>query len=129
MREFLNQLKWQFLIFYKNNILFMIGGVTAFYLVVIYALKSFGDIEKFLMLVIFNEPVLVGFIFIGIAIILEKDQGVFSALFVTPINLHAYLIAKIFVLSSVSLICAFGVMLMAYGKAFNPFHFGAGAFF
>ena len=129
MKEFLKQIKWQFLIFYKNNLVFMIAGVTAFYLLVVYLLKGVGDVEKFTTLVIFNEPVMVGFIFMGVAIILEKDQGVFSALFVTPINLHNYLISKIFVLSSVSLICAFGVILMAKGIAFNPIHFGVGAFF
>ncbi|NNF00555.1 MAG: hypothetical protein HKN25_16170 [Pyrinomonadaceae bacterium] len=128
MKELFNQLKWQFLIFYKNNIIPMILGITFFYILVIYLLKDVGNIEKFITLLIFNEPTMVGFIFIGLAIILEKDQGVFSALFVAPINHHIYLVAKIVTLSAVSLICALGMVLMAKGTDFNVLHFTVGAF-
>ncbi len=106
----------------------MILGVTAFYVLAIFLLKDLGNIEKFITLLIFNEPTMVGFLFIGLAIILEKDQEVFSALFVTPINHHYYLISKIIVLSSISLICAFGMVLTAKGMSFNIVHFAIGAF-
>ena len=106
----------------------MILGVTAFYVLVIFLLKDLGNIEKFITLLIFNEPTMVGFLFIGLAIILEKDQEVFSALFVTPINHHYYLISKVFVLSGISMICAFGMVLTAKGMSFNIAHFAIGAF-
>ncbi len=128
MNELRKQIKWQFLIFQKNNLISMIVGITAFYMVVIYFLKDLGNIEKFITLLIFNEPTMVGFIFIGLAIILEKDQEVLSALFITPINHHFYLISRIITLSSISLICAFGMVLMAKGTSFNPIHFSIGAF-
>ncbi len=128
MIELFKQIKWQFLIFRRNNLITMIVGITAFYMFVIYFLKDLGNIEKFTTLLIFNEPTMVGFIFIGLAIILEKDQEVLSALFITPINHHFYLVSRVFVLSSISLICALGMVLMAKGTSFNLLHFTVGAF-
>lgn len=128
MIELFKQIKWQFLIFQRNNLILMIVGVSAFYMVVIYFLKDLGNIEKFLTLLIFNEPTMVGFIFIGLAIILEKDQEVLSALFITPINHHFYLISRILTLSGISMICALGMVLMAKGTSFNPIHFSIGVF-
>jgi fluoroquinolone transport system permease protein len=98
-------------------------------MVVIYFLKDLGNIDKFITLLLFNEPTMVGFVFIGFAIILEKDQEVLSALFITPINHHFYLISRILTLSLISLICAFGMILMAKWTSFNPIHFSIGAFF
>lgn len=128
MSELFKQIKWQFLIFQKNNLITMIAGITAFYVFVIFLLKDVGNIEKFTTLLIFNEPSMVGFIFIGLAIILEKDQGVFNALFITPINHHFYLISRILTLSFISLICALGMVLTAKGTSFNLLHFSIGVF-
>lgn len=107
----------------------MIIGITAGYLAVIYFLNSIGNTEKFLTLLIVNDPATIGFMFVGISIILEKDQDVFSALSVTPINHHIFLIARVFVLSAVSMICVLGMVLMAKGISFNPLHFSIGTFY
>lgn len=128
MNELFRQIKWQFLIFQKNNLITMIAGITAFYVFVIYLLKDVGNVEKFTTLLIFNEPSMVGFVFIGLAVILEKDQGVFNALFITPMNHHFYLISRILTLSLISLICALGMVLTAKGTSFNLLHFSVGAF-
>lgn len=128
MSELFKQIKWQFLIFQRNNLITMIVGITAFYMFVIYFLKDLGNIEKFTTLLIFNEPTMIGFIFIGLAIILEKDQEVLSALFITPVNHHFYLISRILTLSLISMICALGMVLMAKGTSFNLIHFLIGAF-
>lgn len=128
MTELFKQIKWQFQIFQKNNLITMIAGITAFYGFAIYLLKDLGNIEKFTTLLILNEPTMVGFIFIGLAIILEKDQQVLSALFITPINHHFYLISRIITLSGISLFCALGLVLTAKGTWFNPLHFAIGAF-
>ena len=126
--ELLKQIKWQFLIFQRNNLITMIVGITVFYMLVIYFLKDLGNIEKFTTLLIFNEPTMIGFVFIGLAIILEKDQEVLSALFITPINYHYYLISRILTLSSISMICALGMVLMSKGTSFNLIHFSVGVF-
>ena len=86
MIKLFKQIKWQFLIFQRNNLISMIVGITAFYVLIIYLIKDFANVEKFITLLIYNDPAIVGFIFIGISIILEKDQEVLPALFVTPLN-------------------------------------------
>ena len=67
MIQILKQIKWQFLIFQKNNLITMIIGITVFYVLLIYAIKDFANVEKFITLLIYNDPAIVGFIFIGMS--------------------------------------------------------------
>jgi len=128
MSQLLTQIKWQFLIFWKNNLITMIAAMTTVYVVLIYFLKGFGNIEKFVTLLIYNDPAVIGFIFIGISIILEKDQEVLPALFVTPLNPHFYLISRIITLSTLGFCGALAIILTAKGTSFNLIHFSFGAF-
>ncbi len=92
------------------------------------SIKDFQNVEKFITLLIYNDPALVGFIFIGISIILEKDQEVLPALFVTPLNQHIYLISRIITLSLIGFFGALAMVLTAKGTSFNFLHFSIGAF-
>ncbi len=65
MTQLFKQIKWQFLIFQKNNLITMIAGITAFYGLIIYLIKDFANVETFITLLIYNDPALVGFIFLG----------------------------------------------------------------
>lgn len=128
MSEFFRQIKWQFLIFQRNNLISMIGGISVFYVAIIYLVKDFAGVEKFITLLIYNDPALVGFIFIGISIILEKDQEVLPALFITPFSHHIYLLSRIVTLSLIGFFGALVMVLTAKGAAFNFVHFSIGAF-
>ena len=127
MIELLKQIKWQLLIFQRNNLLNMIVAITAVYVLVIYFLRDFGNLEKFITLLIYNDPAIVGFVFIGISIILEKDQEVLPALFVTPLNHHIYLISRIITLSTIAYFSAVMMVMTARGISFNFIHFSIGA--
>ena len=128
MIQFFRQIKWQFLIFQRNNLLTMIVGLIAVYVLLIYFLRPFGNLEKFTTLLIYNDPALIGFIFIGISIILEKDQEVLPALFVTPLDHHVYLVSRIIPLSALGLLGALAMVFTAKGMSFNILHFSVGAF-
>jgi len=128
MSELFKQIKWQFLIFQRNNLVAMIVGITAFYILIIYFLKDFAGVEKFITLLIYNDPAVVGFIFIGISVILEKDQEVLQALFVTPLSHHIYLISRIITLSLIGFFGALTMVLTAKGISFNFLHFSVGVF-
>ena len=127
MIELLKQIKWQLLIFQRNNLLNMIVAITAVYVLVSYFLRDFGNLEKFITLLIYNDPAIVGFVFIGISIILEKDQEVLPALFVTPLNHHIYLISRIITLSTIAYFSAVMMVMTARGISFNFIHFSIGA--
>lgn len=128
MNQLFRQIKWQFLIFQRNNLVTMIVGITAFYVLLVYLIKDFPGVEKFVTLLIYNDPAIVGFIFIGVSIILEKDQEVLPALFVTPNKLHFYLAARILTLSTFGFVGSLAIVLAAKGLSFNPLLFFAGAF-
>ncbi len=128
MNKLLKQITWQFRLFQRNNLLTMIGVMTGIYVGLIYFLKDFAGIEKFVTLLIYNDPAVIGFIFIGISIILEKDQEVLPALFVTPLNPHLFLISRILTLSTFGFLGALAMVLAAKGFSFNLLHFSVGAF-
>ena len=106
----------------------MIAGMTGVYVLLIYFLKDVGNLEKLITLLIYNDPAVIGFIFIGISIILEKDQEVLPALFVTPLKPHTYLISRIITLSTLGFLGALAMVLAAKGTSFNLLHFSVGAF-
>ncbi len=128
MIELFRQIKWQFLIFQRNNLITMIVGITVFYVLIMYLIRDSAGVEKFITLLIYNDPAIVGFIFIGISMILEKDQEVLPALFVTPLNHHIYLISRIITLSAIGFFGALAMVLTAKGISFNVLHFSVGAF-
>lgn len=128
MSDLLTQIKWQLFIFRRNNLMTMIAVITAVNVLVIYFLSGLGNVEKFTTLLIYNDPAIVGFIFTGIAIILEKDQELLPALFVTPLRQHVYLISRVIALSSISTLAALAMVLAARGASFNVVHFSVGAF-
>ena len=124
----ITQIKWQFLIFARNNLLTMIVGITALYVILIYLLKDVGNTERFVTLLIYNDPALVGFVFLGISVILEKDQGLLPALFVTPIDPLVFINAKVITLSAIGCAMALAMVFTAKGIDFNVIHFSVGAF-
>lgn len=124
----ITQIKWQFVIFARNNLLTMIAGITVVYVIIIYLLKDAGNTDRFITLLIYNDPALVGFVFLGISVILEKDQGILPALFVTPLDPLVFLNAKIISLSTVGYAAALAMVFTAKGMSFNFIHFSVGAF-
>jgi fluoroquinolone transport system permease protein len=126
MIALLNQIKWQFLIFQKSNLVTMIVVITSFYVLVIYLIRDFANVEKFVTLLIYNDPAVIGFVFIGVSIILEKDQQVLPALFVTPLNVHLYLVSRIIALSTIVFCGALTMILAAKGSSFNLALFSVG---
>ncbi len=128
MIELVKQIKWQFLIFQRNNLVAMLLGITVFYVLLIFFIRDFANADKFITLLIYNDPAVIGFVFIGMSIILEKDQDVLSALFVTPLDHHVYLLSRIVTLSAFGLFGALAMVIAAKGTAFNVVHFSIGAF-
>jgi fluoroquinolone transport system permease protein len=128
MRQLLQQMKWQFMILHKNNLIVISVVVTVMYALVFIAIKDLGNMDKVLTLLIYNDPAVIGLFFVGLSIIMEKNQQVLSALFVTPINHHVYLISRILSLSILGWACALGMGISILGTSFYIGHFSAGVF-
>jgi fluoroquinolone transport system permease protein len=128
MKALLQQMKWQFRLLARNNIISLSIAVTIIYALIFFALKGLEHMDKVLTLLILNDPAITGMFFMGLSVIMEKNQQVLSALFVTPINHHIYLISRILTLSIIGWACALGMALAAIGPTFYFLHFSAGTF-
>ncbi|MEM1138160.1 MAG: hypothetical protein AAGI07_20195 [Bacteroidota bacterium] len=126
MKSLANQLKWQFILLTKNNIIGITIAVTIIYGLVFFAIKDLGNADKLLTLIIYNDTAIIGLFFIGISVIMEKNQQILPALFVTPINLHHYLLSRIISLSILGWLCTLTMAFVAMGNNFHIFHFSAG---
>ena len=126
MKELTHLLKYDFLLINKNKIVVISFIVTAIYVGVFKALAALGSIEKFLVLVIFNDPALLGFLFVGVMVLFEKNENTLQALAVTPIRISNYILSKSITLTAVSLVCCFAMVISGYGLAFNFIHFTFG---
>lgn len=128
MIDFLNQLKWQTFLLYKNKVITISLMVTGFYAVVFYLFRDFDAIDKLLVTLLLNDPAIIGFLFIGLAIIIEKKSQVLAAISVSPINRHIYVASKVLSLSLLGSLCTFGLAYSAVGLNFNFFDMLFGSF-
>ncbi len=126
MKQLAHLLKFDFLLIHKNKIIAISLIVTAIYVGVFKALTSLGNMEKFLVLVIFNDPALLGFLFVGVMVLFEKNENTLQALSVTPIKITNYILSKSISLTLISLICCYAMVIASYGTGFNFIHFTAG---
>lgn len=119
MIDFLNQLKWQAILLHKNKVIIISLVVTGFYALVFYLFRGFAFIDKLLVSLLLNDPAIIGFLFIGLAIIIEKKSQVLSAISVSPINRHLYVATKVLSLSLLGSFCTLGLAYAAVGLNFN----------
>ncbi|MCU0397747.1 MAG: hypothetical protein MUC73_06555, partial [Cyclobacteriaceae bacterium] len=94
MNQLLHLLKFDFILLNKNKIITISILVTAIYVGVFKGLSYLGNMEKLLILVIFNDPALLGFLFVGVLVLFEKNENTLDALAVTPIKISNYILSK-----------------------------------
>jgi fluoroquinolone transport system permease protein len=128
MRSLLNQIKWQFVILHKNKLIIISFVVTALYGMIFFLIKDMPNVEPFLTLLIYNDPAIIGLFFLGLSIIMENNDNLLPALFVTPVNHHVYLISRVLTLSFIGLACAAGMALTILGPQINWLEFSIGVF-
>jgi len=103
---------------YRNGFYLAYVFVTVFYALFLRALPQ--DIRQlFLPVFIFNDPALAGLFFVGGMVLLEKGDGVFSALSVTPVSTRVYLLSKVLTLTALSVASSLAVAAAAGGLALN----------
>lgn len=78
------------------------------------------------VLLAFSDPAALGLILAGGMVLLERDQGVHDALFVTPIRLRTYLLSKTVSLSVLSLAAGWVIHLSAGSLPGSPAAYSAG---
>jgi len=128
MSILLQQMKWQFQLLYRNNLIFISVAVTAMYAGLFYLLRGLPNSEWILTLLIYNDPAIIGLFFLGLTVLMEKNQEILSALVVSPMNFHTYLLSRIIPLSIIGWGCALGMGIAIFRLDFDLLNFSIGVF-
>ncbi|MFK7920670.1 MAG: hypothetical protein AB8H47_01875 [Bacteroidia bacterium] len=123
MKQFIHLLKHDFVLINRNKIIAISLAVTAIYVGIFKGLSSFGDVQQALVLIIFNDPALLGFLFVGVMVLFEKNENTLQALAVTPMKLSHYLLSKTLALTLISVGCCLLMAWAAVGWDFNILQF------
>ncbi|MBA3682060.1 MAG: hypothetical protein H0W73_13005 [Bacteroidetes bacterium] len=123
MNQFVHLLKHDFILLQRNKIIGISALITVVYMAVFKGLSHFGSSEKILVLVIFNDPALLGFLFVGVMVLFEKNENTLQVLSITPMKESNYLLSKATALSIISLVCCFAMAIAGVGGNFNFTHY------
>ncbi|MFT5886053.1 MAG: fluoroquinolone transport system permease protein [Arcticibacterium sp.] len=128
MKIFLTQLKWQFVLLQKNNIISISFAVTVIYGLVLYFFKDLGNLDKILITIVLMDPSVIGFFFIALTFYTEVKQDILPAIFISPLNTHVLLTSRILSLSLVGTLCSLGLAFSSVGFDFHVFEYTIGSF-
>lgn len=129
MNMLYNLMKNDLLLFHRNRIIVISAIVTLIYMAIFRLLEDGMYKEKLLILIIFNDPALLGFLFIGVMVLFEKDESTLAALSVTPVNASRYVLSKSISLTIISSICSLIMAISSKGLDFKIHHFIVATFF
>ena len=73
-----------------------------------------------LVLVVFNDPLVLGLYFVAALVLFEKGDGVLDALVTSPLSARAYLASKVASLSFLSVLASVVLAVASVGTAFDP---------
>ena len=104
---------------FRHGFYYVYALLSALYIIILRSLPE--DLSDFLLpLIVFTDPAVVGFFFIGGIIFLEKEENTLESLFVTPINLWDYLISKAISLTTLAVVTSFIITIAVKGASFQP---------
>jgi fluoroquinolone transport system permease protein len=109
---------WDLRLQVKYHIVTVAAAVTVLYTVLFKSLPL-PNLDKVLILLIFSDPSMLGFLFIGVLILFEKGANTLPALVVTPLRAWQYLWAKTLSLTCIALACSFGMAVVGHGWSFG----------
>lgn len=111
-------IKADFLFQLKHGFYYIYIILAVFYIV----LLSFFDeniVKILLPILIYSDPAALGLFFIGGMVLLEKEQGILSLLYITPLTTSEYIISKLFSLGVISILSATAISFVAYSGSTN----------
>ncbi len=72
------------------------------------------------VLMVFSDPGVMGFFFVGGILLLERGQGILNNLFITPLKPREFFLSKCLSLAVLALSTSLAILLFTFGFAFNP---------
>lgn len=123
MNSLIFRTRWETTLLHRNNLLVVSFVVTLLYLGLFQLLKMLGFVELFAILLVLNDPAVIGLLFVGVTVIFERDQGTLAAMQVTPMSYHSYLLGKVIVLGLLGTVCAWIMAVGSVGFDIRHGHF------
>ncbi|WP_317899802.1 fluoroquinolone export ABC transporter permease subunit [Aurantibacillus circumpalustris] len=123
MKQFIHLLKLDFILLQRYKVIGISIALTAVYIAIFKGIAQFGNTDKILILLIFNDPALLGFLFTGVMILFEKNENTLQVLAVSPLKERNYILSKTVSLTSISLFCCCAMASAAVGTNFNMVHY------
>ena len=117
-QRLLSALKADVLFQFKQGFYFVYIILSLFYLIIFHQLDS-AWLSYVIPVVLFMDPSVLGLFFIGGILLLEKEQGILSLIYVTPLRIWEYILSKIISLCLISLMVILLISLIAYKGAVN----------
>ena len=109
MKKLRRMIVWDLKLLVRYQILTIAVVVTIGYVVLFKGAKSYLS-ESVVTMLIFSDPAMLGFMFIGALVLFEKSAQTLSAITVTPLRTWQYLWSKVLALTLIALPCS---MVMA----------------
>lgn len=119
MHQLIHLIKHDFKLLSRNKIVGISVFVSIAYVLSFKGLTTFGNMDKLLVLVIFNDPALLGFLFIGVMLLFEKNENTFQALLVTPVDKRFYILSKSISLTLIATFCCIFMGIATKNFDFN----------
>jgi fluoroquinolone transport system permease protein len=128
MKRLLRTIGWDLLLQWRYQIITVAIVITVAYTLVFKLLAKDG-FDEILVLLIFSDPAMIGFIFIAAMVLFEKGSGTINALIITPLRKREYLFSKAISLGSIAMLCSLVMAIAGHGWRFNYFLFIYGVAF
>jgi fluoroquinolone transport system permease protein len=118
MKRLIAAIGWDLKLQVKYQILTVAVIITVLY-TLIFKLLVREEFDEILRLLIFTDPAMLGFMFIGVLVLFEKSSNTLDALVVTPLRIPEYLFAKVASLGIIATACALVMAVAGHGPVFN----------
>lgn len=126
--HFLNFLKWDLILLHRNNMLVISFVLALIYVGFFYLMKPLGNLDTILIILLFNDPVVTGYLFAGVILLFDKNQFTMQAIKIIPASIEHYVLSKALLLASLATITSVIMTIMAHGLSFNYIHLALGVF-
>ena len=115
-----NALKADMVFQAKQGFLAVYAVVALLYILILSQLPD-KLLQYAVPIVVLTDPSILGVIFIGGLLMLEKEQGVTNLLEITPLKFYEYIVSKAVALGFISLVISLAVSFASYGFSANYF--------
>jgi len=120
LKRIATSIKADFLFQLKHGFYYVYIILALMYLIILSQFNQ--DIAKIILpIVIYIDPAVLGLFFIGGIVLLEKEQGILSLLYITPLRVWEYILSKLVTLTAISTLAGVAIAYLSYSGKINIF--------